>query len=384
MKIKKKRTHCFLFLMKRQRYRAKGTAVVSRSPSPWVWSEFLPEMQQEIVDHLDYYSRQALAYTGKTCFAKWGKYDMMTDNERHRYRLGIEGPETYIKWQWLFYALEPNTVPLQKLADIMAGLAKREDINLFRAYFTEYQRITAERHASGYGATLFCSALFMANSPKTLLMVVERDYWYLELNYNSICLANVSMLYSDNDLFPSHVEMMATIRCGWKTIEGFSLYYGGVNHDRGNLIWCHKVLECAIAKNRLEFLYASAAFDSGMWWYMNTPDHIYSALFSVIESASARKTNYILEAKSVLYLLEKRQLALPADLIETSLAPSLQNMAWLLLDPTSANDVLIHETLLPLFETMVSLEPRLADILVDNSEVPWFSLTTTPTMVKPL
>lgn len=351
---------CVWCIMKR--VRQKKIAAIQ---SPWYWNEFLPEMQHEIVGHLDYYSRQALSYTNKSYMRRqWGDTTFDQTTQRHCHRLGIEGHENYIQWQWKMY--EENTediIRLHPMTYILAGLAKREDMGLLGRFCQEFQRTLTECHAQHYGETLFCSALICANSPKSLQWILDHEPSYVETMYNNICLNHVTWLYGRNELFPPNVAMMSTLRRGFFSPVRSAFDHAGEFDPTYNLClkWCKHLLDGAISRNQLEFLYASAALDPGLTWYMNEPSHIYVTLREVIDYDFGDPGGYVNETKSLLYLLEKRGLSLPHDLI-TGMIPSLKNMAWLLTAPKDP----AHHAVLTLFQEVVRREPLFAPILIDD------------------
>jgi hypothetical protein len=164
--------------------------------------------------------------------------------------------------------------------------------------------------------------------------------------------------------------MMATLRRGFFTsIRGAP--QPGIEFDATYnlcLKWCKRLLECAIATNQLPFLYASAALDAGLHWYMNEPAHVHAALEKIIVLVSPT-SRFVEEAQSVFFLLERFK-SFPRVLVLETLVPCLQNMAWYYLNPRITEHAEIRATLLVLYEELVRREPLFAGIFVDNHDNP--------------
>jgi hypothetical protein len=120
--------------------RARDTDTISTrsSSSSSHWPLLIPEMQGEVVGHLDTFSKQALALTCKDHCARWKK-KFWAHYLTFPFKLGRVAPKTYIDNYRNAAARSEEEWLILHWPALLLGIAVREDKELFMEYATHFQ-----------------------------------------------------------------------------------------------------------------------------------------------------------------------------------------------------------------------------------------------------
>ena len=258
-----------------------------------LWPRLIPEMQCQVAEHLDKYSRQALAMTCTTGMAGW----KMTTPLDPILDLGQEAHVSYVANQWAILTHEPPS-HMDRLALLMTGMARRTDPSMFFEY-----TVRLEKHASEHGLVLtgyefMCLALLRASVPSMIERAFrEQPQYFSEEHFDLLSFTTMAdgILSVPGNVRPDPGMMdMISRHCfgseGNRSIE--ALYR-----------WLGEFVCVAVARHEVAYLIAACATDAPLALYMASENSVKRSVMECVFSCDTIPTlEHVLALRSLVDL----------------------------------------------------------------------------------